>query len=149
MKSDWLTFQSFQQSQEVLKAINTLSIHLKLSLKGISDDARLQAVEQAIILLSDFLDKLENIADQANQADTMPLVGLDPKLQQFARNFLSARHQRRFRSRLFAGSISEIKDMLRSTDPNAQKTLVKCLTDLRVLIEEHMHDDVDRILGAI
>ncbi len=149
MKSDWQTFQSFQQSQQVLKAINTLSIHLKLGLRAIEDNDRAQAVSQSIVVLLNFLDKLENVTVHADQSETAPVLGVDPKLQRLARSYLTARRQRRFRSRVFTNSISDIKPLLNSTDENEQQTLIRCLADLRVLIEEHLHEDADSILGAI
>ena len=54
MSSDWLNIQSFQQSQELLSAINTLSIHRKLTDKGYHDTNRKEAAEQAAETLISF-----------------------------------------------------------------------------------------------
>jgi len=149
MPADWLTFQSFQRSQEVLKAINTLSAHLKLTMNGIADEEISQAASQSVGTLRAFIDELEAATRQADQTEPAPMLGVDPRLQQLVRNYLVARHNRRFRSCLFTEPISDIKALLTSDARDDQGALVKCLAELRVLVEEHMHDDVDQILGAI
>jgi hypothetical protein len=149
MTADWLTFQSFQRSQEVLKAINTLSTHLKLMLNGIADKERSQAASQSIETLRAFLDELEAAARQADRTEPAPMLGVDPRLQQLVHSYLAARRRHRFRSRLFTEPISDIKALLTSSDRDDREALVKCLAELRVLVEEHMDDDVSQILGAI
>jgi hypothetical protein len=149
MTADWLTFQSFQRSQEVLKAINTLSAHLKLTLNGIADEELSQAASQSVEALRAFLNELEAAARQADQTEPAPMLGVDPRLQQLVRSYLVARHHRRFRSCLFTEPISDIKPLLTSDARGDQEALVKCLAELRVLVEEHIYDDVDQILDAI
>ena len=54
MSTHWLDIQSFQQSQELLSAINTLSIHRKLTDKGYLDIRKKESAEQAIETLVAF-----------------------------------------------------------------------------------------------
>ena len=61
MSTQWLDIQSFQQSQELLSAINTLSIHRKLTDKGYLDTNRKESAEQAIETLVAFFQKLDKI----------------------------------------------------------------------------------------
>jgi len=149
MTADWLTFQSFQRSQDVLKAINTLSAHLKLTLNGIADKERSQAADQSVETLQAFLDELEAAAHQADRTEPAPMLGVDPRLQQLVYSYLTARRHRRFRSCLFTEPIGDTKALLRSNAQDDREALVECLAELRVLVEEHMHDDVSQILGAI
>jgi hypothetical protein len=149
MTADWLTFQSFQRSQEVLKAINTLSAHLKLTLNGIADKERSQAADLSVETLQAFLDELEAAAHQADRTEPAPMLGVDPRLQKLVHSYLTARRRRRFSSCLFTEPIGDIKALLTSHGQSDQEELVKCLAELRVLVEEHMHDDVNQILGAI
>lgn len=149
MTADWLTFQSFQRSQEVLKAINTLSTHLKLMLSDVVDEERSQAAAQSVKTLWAFLDELETAACQTDRKEPALMLGVDPRLQHLVHNYLAARHHRRFRSCLFTEPISDVKALLTSNARDDQKVLVECLADLRVLVEEHMHDDVSQVLGAI
>jgi hypothetical protein len=37
MSSEWLTAESFERSQRLISAINTLSIHTKLAREGIAN----------------------------------------------------------------------------------------------------------------
>ena len=150
MTANWLTFQSFQHNQEVVRAINTLSVHLKLISRGGVDSERSEvAVNQSVAVLQAFLDELGTAADQADRADLAPVVGVDPRLEQLAQSYLAARRRRRFRSRLSSDSINEIKVLLGSRSRNDQQALAECLAELRVLVEEHMHEDINAILGAI
>jgi len=149
MTADWLTFQSFQRSQEVLKAINTLSVHLKLMLNGIADEERSQAAKQSVETLRAFLDEIEAAACQADRTEPALMLGVDPRFQQLVHDYLAARRRRRFRSRLFTDSIGDVKMLLNSNARSDQRALVECLAELRVLVEEHMHEDVSQVLGAI
>jgi len=149
MTADWLTFQSFQRSQEILKAVNSLSAHLKLALSGIADEELSQAADQSVATLGAFLDELDSAARRADRTEPAPMLGVDPRLQQLVCSYLAACRHHRFRSCLFTQPISDIKALLTSNARGDQEALVKCLTELRVLVEEHLHDDANQILGAI
>jgi hypothetical protein len=148
MTANWLTFQSLQRSQEVLQAINTLSIHLTLTLDGIADEERSQAADHSVETLRSFLDELAAAATQVEQSEPAPILGVDPRLQQLAQDYLAARRRQRFRSCLRAAPIDSIKTLLTSRDRRDWKALLECLAELRVLVEEHMHDDASKILGV-
>jgi hypothetical protein len=149
MTADRLTFQSFQRSQEILKAINALSAHYELTLNGIVDEERAQRASQSIETLQTFLDELETAARQVDGAELALVLGVDSRLGQLVHSYLAARRRNRFRSSLFTGSIGAIRALLTSNAPDDQTILVDCLSELRVLVEEHMHDDIGQILGAI
>ncbi len=149
MTADWLTFQSFQRSQKVLKAINTLSVHLKLMLGGIADEERSQAAGQSVETLQAFLDELEAAARQADQTESALMLGVDSRFQQLVHDYLAARRHCRFCSRLFTNSIGDVRGLLNSNARSDQRALVECLAELRVLVEEHMHADIGQILGTI
>ena len=147
MNAEWLTIQSFQRSQDLLVAINSLSIHAKLRLSGHEDSGRAESVAQAKVFLTTFLEGFEDVLAQAEQADGKPLTGIDPRLRQLAGQFERAkRERRRFRSRLFTEPLSDVVALLSSTDVEDQKVLVQCLADLRTLIEEHIETDKAQIL---
>lgn len=149
MATTWLTFQSFQHGQEILKAINTLAIHLKLKLSGMADETRVQEAEQARAVLVKFLEELEAVVQQGSRMETAPILGADPRLRQLATNYLAARRHQRFRSRLFTGSIDGVKALLHSEIQSDQAALVECLDELRMLVEEHIQEDAGQILGAL
>jgi hypothetical protein len=146
MSTDWLAIQSFRRDQDLLAAINTLSIHTKLKLASIADEERAEAVAAARETLASFLEAFEAIVRQAGQAEGGALLGIDPRLRQLARSFVAAKRDRhRFRSTLFTQSPSEVVDLLGSSDKKDQQALVECLRDLRILVEEHIHGDAHRI----
>lgn len=149
MTSDWSVIQSFQHNQDVLRAINTLSIFLKLKQKGGKVDAREQSAREAKHTLSDFLDQLEAATIQNNQKQMAMPLGVSPRLQQLAQGYLAACQHHRFHSQLFKGSIGAIKPMLSSEDSKDQRLLIECLAELRVLVEEHIQADESQVLGVV
>jgi hypothetical protein len=148
MSTDWLAIQSFQRGQDLLAAINTLSIHTKLKLSGVGDEERAEAVAEARARLALFLEAFEKIVQQAEQAEGGMLLGVDPRLQQLVTSFVNAKRDKaRFCSMLFAESPSDAVGLLTSADEKDQQALVECLMDLRALVEEHITTDTHRILS--
>jgi len=147
MSIRWLTVQSLQNSQELLAAINTLSIHTKLLLAGKPDEDRAAAADEAKKKLNDFLEQLEQVAGDEQEAD-QPVLGADPRLRQLARSFIKARsNHRRFRSELVKERLSDVRQLLFSEETDDRRSLVRCLADLRIIIEEHLQADADKMLG--
>ena len=150
MSTEWLAVQSFQHSQSVLAAINTLSIHLKLNLAGLADQEREEEAAQSRERLASFLNELEMVVEELEQEKVKPVVGADPRLRKLGESFMEAkRDRRRFRSELFRGRPAEIKQLLESKQPEDQKKLLASLEELRVLVEEHIHEDAIQLLGEI
>lgn len=150
MSIRWLTVQSFQQSQALLAAINALSIHTKLELANLPDEDGAEAAEAARETLSSFFDHLEAVVVQAEQHEDGLVLGADPRLRQLARSFVDAkRNRRRFRSELFSDKFARVKQLLYSDRKDDKRSLIECLADLRVLIEEHLQVDAERMLGDI
>ena len=150
MSHQWLAIQSFQQSQNLLDAINTLSIHLKLKLVGIPDQERVEASDKARETLSSFLGKLQDVIHKTEQVKAMPILGVDSRLKQLAKSFIAAKdNRRRFHSALFTKNICHVTQLLSSTQEKDEKELVESLAELRVLIQEHIHTDASRILGEV
>jgi len=145
MNPEWLAIQSFQRNQDVLSAINTLSIRTKLGSGGHTDQVRAETA-QARETLASFLKNLAQVVDQVEQAESGPLLGVDPRLRQLAGDFSRARQRARFRSRLFREPLSDTVDLLTSTKSADQQALVESLSELRTLIEEHVQTDVVQIL---
>jgi hypothetical protein len=149
MVSDWTVIQSFQHNQDILRAINTLSIFLKLKQKEKKVDTRRQAVREARHILSEFLDRLETATLQNNEKQPAMPLGVSPRLQQLAQGYWAARQHHRFHSRLFTESISAIKPLLASEEIEDQKLLIDCLAELRILVEEHLQADESQVLGTV
>jgi hypothetical protein len=150
VKAQWLTVQSFQHSQELLAAINTLSIHLKLETEGASDQERAQAADASRHKLDGFLKELEQLVGESDRDEIKPVLGTDPRTRQLAEGFLEARRDRtRFRSVLFQDDISRARRLLHSVKDEDREPLLRCLDDLRVLLQEHVQADASQIMGQI
>lgn len=147
MSIQWLAVKSFQHSQDLLAAINALSIHLKLEEAGKTDDTHAAQAAEARAVLGSFLEMLEPVVADAERGEANPVLGTDPRLRQLAKSFVSAKRNRhRFRSALFRDTFNRVQHLLASPEED-RRTLLECLGELRVLIEEHIQPDAERVLG--
>lgn len=147
MSIHWLTAQSLQNSQDLLGAVNLLSIHTKLQLAGKPDESRAAAAEEAKKKLDIFFEQLERVTGNEQQ-ESEPVLGADPRLRQLARSFIKAKsNHRRFRSQLVKENLSDVRQLLKSEKAEDRRSLVRCLADLRIILEEHLQADADKMLG--
>lgn len=148
MNNQWLSIQSFLQDQELLEAINTLSIHTKLNLAGDPDEERIAKVTKAKEILKDFLKSFNIIISQSDAKAERPILGVNHRLRQLVDAFNSARQDSiRFQSLLFTESPGSVLKLLKSHNETDKQALVRCLKELRVLIEEHVDTDTTQVLG--
>jgi len=73
----WLAVQSFQHNQELLAAINKISIHLRLQLEGNEDSERAGEVNTARELLSSFFRELETLVIVTERGEARMHLGGD------------------------------------------------------------------------
>ncbi len=150
MRARWLTVQSFQQSQEVLAATNALSIHLKLEAEGVSGPDRAKAAMDSRKQLDGFLKELEPLVGGFDQKQVGPALGTSPRTRQLAESFVRARRDRtRFRSALFREGIPAARRLLHSDAEEDRAPLLRCLEELRDLIEEHVEADASQMMGQV
>ena len=145
MKPQELAAQSFHENQKLLSAVNTLSIHTKLEMKGRSDE---KAVVKAKDEVCSFLKELEHHVQDAEN-NKHPLLGIDPRRQQFVSNFIEAKRSYRIRSPFLRDKLSEAVHILRSEKETDKQAILPILAELRILIEEHLESDVSQLLGGI
>lgn len=149
MRTQWLTVQSFQYGQELLSAINALSMHIKLTAEGIYEEERAIEAEEAREKLASFLDNLEKLVGEPDRK-MRPVLGKDPRTRQLAESFVEARRERtRFRSVLFRGDIPHARQLLYSDKEEDREPLLRCLQELRFLIQEHVQADATQIMGQV
>lgn len=149
MRAQWLTVQSFQYGQDLLSAINALSMHLKLTAEGIFEEERAKEAEEARKKLASFLDELEKLVGESDR-QVGPVLGKDPRTRQLAESFVEARRERaRFRSVLFRGDIPGARQLLYSGKEEDREPLLRCLQELRFLIQEHVQVDATQIMGQV
>lgn len=150
MKAQWLTAQSFQQGQELLAAINALSIHLKLAAEGISGSRDAEEARDSRRKLDGFLKELEPLVGKRSQSQVGPALGTNPRTRQLAERFVRARKDRaRFRSVLFREDIAGARGLLHSDAEEDREPLLRCLEELRTLVQEHVQADASQVLGQV
>jgi len=150
MSVQWLAVQSFQHNQDLLAAINKLSIHLRLQFEGNEDAERAGEANKAREMLSSFFRELETLVNDTERGEEVPVLGANPRLRQLARSFVKAKRNRhRFRSSLFRNGAGCFQQLLQSNTKEDRQALLESLEELRVLVEEHMHVDAERVLGEI
>lgn len=148
MSSEWTTYQSFQQGQELLDAVNTLSIHLKLDEEELEDE---ESLEKARKRIESFLSDLQEHAAQDEEGEGL-ILGTGPRLRQFAQRFAEAQHEpRRFQSPLMSGEIDHVRRLLQKNvlTEEGSRELVSSLDELKALLEEHVDTDASRLFGEI
>ena len=150
MSVRWLSFQSFQHSQELISAINTLLIHLKLKESGNPDEARDEKAKQAHEKILAFLDSFEKIVSDVESGAAKPTLGADIRFRQLAKSFVKAtNNRRRFQSILFQNKIAKFKDSLAEGKDADKRIWIESLEELRLLVEEHLYDDMEQVLGEV
>lgn len=139
MSSRWLGVQSFHQSQELLSAINTVSIHRKLTAGGHPDTIRIEAAEHAQETLIAFFDKLDHIARIIEDGHREPVLGTDLRLLRLAENYVNTkRAHSQSRSPFFKLSLSQVNGLFYSKRTQDCQNLLEILAVFRILFEEHV-----------
>jgi hypothetical protein len=147
MSSEWLTAESFERNQRLISAINTLSIHTKLSLEGVADVPNDDDIPAAKQELRTFLNRLDPLLRTVEANQEAPILGTDPRFGLLVRQFASARKLRPA-SPLHTLPIGTVSALLDSEQPADQEKLVRYLRALRQLVEQHAHADVVGLLGG-
>ena len=150
MNADWIAIQSFHRSQELLTAINELSIHLKLEAAGIADVKQSERAEAGKRKLVDFLRRLKPLLETAEESDREPVTGADSRLRQLAQRLAEARRVsgRGTSSPLLKRSVSQMISLLESKEPEDRHLILEGLRDLRRLLDEHLETDTRALVGG-
>lgn len=148
MSTHWLAIQSFQQSQEILSAINTLSIHRKLTEKGYLDTNRKEAAEQATAILIAFFRKLDKIVQNIEDGHRKPIMGVDARLRHLAENYVQTKRAQSH-SAFLELPLSQVTDLFYSESPEDRGKVLAVLAAFRELLEEHVGVDARQLLGDI
>ncbi|MCG8446376.1 MAG: hypothetical protein MI753_11730 [Hyphomicrobiales bacterium] len=148
METKWLTVQSFQRDQNLLDQINKLLIYYKLQSEGINSSFKDKEINDAIDLVQKFLTRLSQLVKSLEEKKGEALTGTDYRLRNLARNFVDAKGKRRkYKSLLFKASPDPVLEMMKTRDND--KALIDSLSELRMLIEDHISTDSSEIFGHI
>lgn len=149
MNSDWMAIQSFHRSQELLTAINELSIHLKLEAAGIADEQQTERAEAGKKKLVEFLQRLEPLLVTVERDEREPMTGADARLRQLAQRLAETRRvSARGGSPLLRKSLSRMIELLKSEKPEERTAVLEGLGDLRRLLDEHLETDTRALVGG-
>jgi hypothetical protein len=148
MSEEWLAAESFERAHKIISAINTLSIHAKLTIVGVEDTTTPEEIADARQQLSLFLDQFEHIVSEVEKDEEAPLPGVDPRLSSLAQQFVSAKHQWPHPA-LYDMPLKKFEQLLNSERATDLPDLIECLRALRSLMEQHVHSDVVGIFGEL
>lgn len=148
MNSQWRAIQSFQENQNLISAINTLSIHIKLEMAGHSDFNKADTVSQAREKLCTFLAELDTQVQRV-EVENVPLLGVDPRRRQFVNHLIDAKNSYRISSPFLLEKLSGGQHLLYSDTEKDKKEVLCLLDDLRMLLEEHLGSDVEQLFGGM
>ena len=140
--------QSFQENQNLISAINTLSIHIKLKMAGHSDLNTEETIQKSREELCAFLKELSPQVQRA-EVDNKPLLGVDLRRQQFVRRLIAAKHNARISSPFLLNKLEKSRQLLHSDVGSDKQTILPFLEELRMLLEEHIASDTEILLGRI
>ncbi|MCQ3977949.1 MAG: hypothetical protein DPW09_31360 [Anaerolineae bacterium] len=144
MTAKWLALRSLRRNQQLLKAINVLSLHLQLIIEGHESDVQPPVLAAARTKLLEFLDRLEAGIHQAKESEIGVIYGADARFQAFVESYIDA--QKNASTSLLANDLASIRRFLDSDAANDQESLLAYLTHLRVLVEEQINHDTVQAL---
>lgn len=147
MNSDWLAASSFEQTQELIAAITTLSIHAKLLQASHQDVAGHDELHQARHRLLQFLERFQRIIESTETSRDHIMLGSDPRFGALAARYLAQRARGSARSSLYTITVPELRRLVESDNSDDLPQLIICLQELRRLIEQHAHADVTGLFG--
>ena len=148
MNSQWRAMQSFHDNQKLVSAINTLSIHTKVEMAGHPHSDWAAEVPKAKEELCAFLTELHPQVQRA-EVEKEPLLGVNPRRQQFVRHLLNAKQNSRIHSPVLRDKLSAGAQLLHADAEADKEDMLLFLEELRMLIEEHLGSDVHQLFGGI
>ena len=140
--------QSFQENQNLISAINTLSIHIKLKIVGHPDLNTEETIQKSREELCAFLRELSPQVQRA-EVGNKPLLGVDPRRRQFVRHLIAAKHNSRISSSFLLNKFEESRQLLYSDVETDKQAILLFLEELRMLLEEHIASDTEILLVRI
>ena len=140
--------QSFQKNQNLISAINTLSIHIKLKMARHPDLNKAEVIPGAREKLCAFLTELNSQVQRA-EVENKPLLGVDPRRRQFVRHLIAAKHNARISSPFLLNKLEVSRQLLHSDAESDKQAILLFLEELRMLLEEHIAGDTEILIGRI
>jgi uncharacterized membrane protein YccC len=139
MSQEWLNIQSFFTDHDLIRAINDLSIAVKLELAGVEDQERARRAGEARKVLRGFLGQLAELEGGDGRE---VLLGIDARFQSLTDALASARQDTaRFNSVLMREGAAVALPLLEAGDTESKAKLLDSLSELRRVVEQHQQAD--------
>ncbi len=139
MSQEWLNIQSFFTDHDLIRAINDLSIAVKLELASVEDQERARRAGEARKVLRRFLGQLAEL--EAGDGREV-LLGIDARFQSLTDALASARQDTaRFNSVLMREGAAVALPLLDAGDAESKAKLLDSLSELRRVVEQHQQAD--------
>ncbi len=139
MSQEWLNIQSFFTDHDLIKAINDLSIAVKLEIAGVTDQERARRAGDARKVLRGFLGQLSELETGDGKE---VLLGIDSRFQSLTDALASARQDTaRFNSVLMREGAAVALPLLDADDADSKAKLLDSLSELRRVVEQHQQAD--------
>lgn len=149
MSNEWLAAESSERTNNVLAAINAVSIHTKLQIAGTADDPDTRRIDEAKQCILAFLESLGQFIDQISDDEHGPVIGADPRSSVVAKRFVAAARSDQNKSPLYQLPLDRVKEIIASNGRDDPNELVLCLRDLRNLLEQDARPDANAVSGGL
>ena len=135
--------------QQIISAVNTLSIDAKLTLIGVENSINEVELRKARADLTDFLTQFDTLLQKIERNQDSVVVGDDPRLGELTVQYLIEKRRSPKPSSLYNVPLSELRELVDLEPPDRLPQLIGYLRELRGLLEQHTQADVQDVLGDI
>lgn len=149
MSDAWQLAESFERTRHLIAAINTISVHTKLSLAGVPDPQKKDDIDNARSLLRNFLEKLAGDLSQFDRDVNSSVTGATARANLLAKRFANSRNQAPESSPIYTTPLPRFIPLLESESAVDKAILISGLQTLRNLLEQLHHADSSEMLGNL
>jgi hypothetical protein len=149
MSVKWLGVQNLKQNQDLLSAVNSLSIKTKFDLAGVSDENVNRAANTAREKFSAFLTNLKGVVAEIQAGEESALLGADLGWRQLAKRLLRSNSFRTLTPSSAEQMLERTMRLLMPENRRDSEELVSRLEEFRVLLEEQTRTDAERVLNDV
>jgi len=149
MKNDWIAAYNIERAYNIISDINVISVHAKLFLAGADYTIDRTELHDAREHLVEFITQLNSLVQVAEQSSENVVLGTDPRLGELARKFTLQKQRRSQQSVLYSISFDKLNELVNSEEIEELPELISLLRELRSMLEQHLHSDINHIHGDL
>jgi hypothetical protein len=149
MGSKWLITSNFERMQDLISAVNTVSIHAKLRTAGIEDPNDAPKLQQAKERLLAFLDRFQELIEDTERSQSRTVIGADPQLGDLVLRYLDQKRHLPEGSPLFSVSFDKLRELIQTESLENVPEFISFMKELRSLLEQHAYVDVVDLIGEM